>query len=228
MKKLVLLILLGTMSTGMMAQIGLSIAYKNLTASAWEDNISRINSTIGEQQVPLDNGWALGVDYWFRLKNTRIEFLPELNYSTFSQDWSTSEATTGSISSNFLSFYFNTNFYIFDMAGDCDCPTFSKDGDIMKKGFFIQVSPGLSWLSNEYNNLINNTKQDDSTIVPSIGVGAGLDIGVSDLLTITPIISYRYHFGAEWTDFHTYFEDQVLLEEDNTTSIAVLSFGLRY
>jgi len=232
MKKVLTISLFIFCISPLFGQFGFSFGYKSLNAPAWEDNIGRITSDIGEIQVPLDQGWGLGVDYWFRLKDKRIEFLPELNYSTFSKDWSNSEGVTGKINSNFLSFYFNTNLYVFDLAGDCDCPTFSKDGDIMKKGFFVQISPGISLLHNKYDNLVDNSTQDDSAIVPSIGVGTGLDIGLSDLITITPMVSYRYHFGAEWTDFHTYFGDHPLLAADNTSSIGLLSFcerlGVRF
>ncbi|MEM9821521.1 MAG: hypothetical protein AAF985_10635 [Bacteroidota bacterium] len=227
MKKVLLFACLFHFSSQALAQFGANFSYRSINAPAWEDNIDRISSTNGEIQVPLDRGWGVGIDYWFRLKNKRVEFLPELNYSAFSKNWSNSEGVTGKLQSRFLSLYFNTNLYIFDLAGDCDCPTFSKDGDIMKKGFFIQISPGISFLQNQYQDLVASNTQDDNALVPSIGIGAGLDIGLSDFLTITPIVSYRYHFGAEWTNFHTYFGDQPLVAADNTTNIGMFSLGFR-
>lgn len=215
------------LSSTLSAQYGINLGYKTFSAPGWENSIDRISSDNGEVQQPLSSGLSFGIDYWFRLKNKRIEFLPELNYSRFAQTWSNNESATGKISSTFYSLYLNTNFYIFDLAGDCDCPTFSKDGDIMKKGFFVQVSPGLSLVQNKYDDLVEQEQKSASAFTPSIGIGAGLDIGLSDFLTITPIVSYRYHFGVEWSDFHTYFDSNPpLLASDNTTGISTISFGL--
>ncbi|MEM8909381.1 MAG: hypothetical protein AAGD05_16155, partial [Bacteroidota bacterium] len=155
------------------AQFGLNLSYRTFNASGWERTIDQINSDIGTVAEPLDRGWGIGLDYWFRLKNYRIEFLPELNYSSFSKTWSNPTNETDQLTSRFLSLHFNTNIYLFDLSGDCDCPTFSKQGDLMQKGFFVQVSPGLSWVQNQYENLQDNSQTDNSTIAPSIGLGVG-------------------------------------------------------
>jgi hypothetical protein len=137
-----------------------------------------------------DQGWQAGVDYWFRLKNTRIEFLPTLSFGRIS-----GRADSGN---DFIaqkiqiaSFFFNTNFYLFDMAGDCDCPTFSKEGNTLQKGLFFQVSPGVSYF--RYGIETVEGEQTSSEIAFGAGAGAGFDLGVSDFLTLTPFAGLRYY-----------------------------------
>ena len=101
------------------------------------------------------SGFAFGADYTFRLAQKRVEFFPELNYS-FTETTSPVIDTRGSqvtLEDKAFGFYFNTNVYIFDFEGDCDCPVFSKDGNFLKKGFFLQLSPGINY----HNDLFTET-----------------------------------------------------------------------
>ena len=154
-------------------------------------------TTSGGNQVTeslIEDGPVLGLDYWIRLKNYRIEFQPQVQYSQFSK---TLIGEDFDIDSRILGLFLNTNIYLFDLEGDCDCPTFSKGGNTLQKGFFLQLSPGVL----NYN--IKETNQDgveleaDQTTY-SIGVGIGLDIGVSDLVTITPSLGWRIMPGMDW------------------------------
>ncbi len=199
-----------------------------MTAKGWNNNIEAFNSINGETQTNLDKGLSFGIDYWFRLKNKRIEFTPEFNYVRFSETWSTTESTVAEISAQFFSLYANTNIYLFDLGNDCNCPTFDKDGDILKKGFFFQISPGVSYVSNKFSNKVTNEDSDTNAIAPSIGLGVGLDIGLSKFLTVTPIITYRQHFNVNWENMHDLLEsDQTLTGEDDQTEASMFSFGIR-
>lgn len=192
------------------AQFGVKGSYHFSDAADWQ--VPTNNGTNPESLI--GNGWSVGVDYWFRLKNYRMEFLPELNFSQLNQtpdnaDWS-NQVT-------FSSFFFNTNIYLFDFKGDCDCPTFSKQGPTLDKGFFLQVSPGLTFAQSEIDFNSNTLKADDLAF--SIGLGAGFDLGVSDLVTISPMAGFRYFPSITWDSLQEIPDDEVpRLEVDEASS----------
>jgi len=203
------------------AQYGINASYNTFSASGWENLIQ--DSGL-EGAAPIESGFGIGIDRWFRLKNARVEFFPELNYARYSVDWS-DDIT--SLSHQQISLFANTHFYIFDLEGDCDCPTFSKDGNFVKKGFYLALSPGLSYATYKFDG--RNGDPSNSSLVPSIGLGVGIDFGLSDLVTVTPMIRYRRHFNAEWEDLA---ENLDLIPSDENTSAEEIglnsfSFGIR-
>ncbi len=126
------------------AQIGINASYSQQQANDWFDSISLpVDNEIG----PFVSGYAAGIDYWFPLENVRIDFLPELRFSHFETDLANSSDYFYQHDS--YEFIWNTNFYVLNLTGDCDCPTWSKQGDTFEKGFFIQLSPGLSYQQND-------------------------------------------------------------------------------
>ena len=131
-------------------------------------------------------GFHAGLEYYFRLKTHRVEFHPMLGYRhTFENDMA-----PGYLSS--IDFDFNTAFYLFDFEGDCNCPTFSKQGTLIKKGFFFELQPGVGYQT----IFLNDAKS--SNMVLKIGGAAGLDIGLSDQYTMTPFVSGTKIFSGEW------------------------------
>lgn len=148
----------------------------------------RTNANTTQTQNPyeqLDNGWEIGVNYWFRLPTKRVEFMPTLYYgfAKFSLDNTRGLHEAG--------FQLKTNIYLFDFGGDCDCPTFGKQGPQLQKGFFLQLSPGYAFYHAEgiFGQAQNNTGF-------TLGAGMGLDIGLSNLLTLTPIVAVRRGFST--------------------------------
>jgi len=214
------------------AQYGISIAYKPITAQNWETIIAehKVYEPSSYKITPLSQGIHFGIDYWFRLKKHRVEFVPELSIARFTRIWE-KETINDQINSNFIGFHFNTNFYVFDLKGDCDCPTFSKDGNDVAKGFFIQLAPGINYIANSYKE--DDVTQKASDIAPSVGIGVGVDIGLSDFLTITPMLKYQRYFNVEWEGLNEYFDtDQPISPELNTNHIdqvfAGVKIGLRF
>lgn len=129
----------------------------------------------------LDGGLEFGLGYWFRLPNHRVEFVPSLSYFR-------SESLGREFAE--LGLHLRTNLYVFDFTGDCDCPTFGKQGPQLQKGFFIQVAPGYQ-LSRREGGFFGNQYQG----YVGLGLGLGLDIGVSNFMTLTPFAGYRHQFG---------------------------------
>lgn len=190
MNKPVLLLLLCCWVVPAFSQVGINGAYRGHNAPEWTNDVSLVGS-----------GFSIGIDYWWRLKNQRIEFLPEFNVGRYRQHNDLNQRFAHS----FYSLFLNTNFYLFDFKGDCDCPTFSKQGDLLKKGFFVQLSPGLSYV--QYKLSFSEATSPDELIeasseelVFSIGAAVGLDIGVTDLITITPLIGARYFPSLNWDE----------------------------
>ncbi len=164
------------------AQFGARAKYNINSYPAWEELISELD-------VP---NIEVGVDYWFKLKNHRVEFMPEVYYGLKS----TSEYLTPTgqelfSKHGYLGFQLNTHIYIMDLVGDCDCPTFSKQGPSIKKGFFVNIAPGIVYNNYERKSETQNVPNHKTDKFNArIGLGIGYDIGINDLITITPIATY--------------------------------------
>jgi len=193
-KNFVLVILLFTI-TDASAQFGIRAKYNLNSFSEWDNWLDE--STTGDIDKIFPTTIELGVDYWFRLKNHRIEFMPELAMGLKTN--STYSNLGADADFSYFAFILNTQIYAFDLTGDCDCPTFSKQGPSLKKGFFFNIAPGLIYNTKELN--LENTMippTETNQINLRLGVGVGYDIGFSDLFTITPSIMYNIAPGIKF------------------------------
>ena len=153
-------------------------------------------SEILEAQNISQNGIHGSIEYHLRLKSKRIEFRPGIGYRT------TNIGNSYDGHFNSLDFDLGTAIYPFDFAGDCDCPTFSKEGGLIKKGFFLEVIPGVGYQI--FSRL--RSEPNDPSKLPirskninwKIGGAAGLDIGISDHFTLTPMFSATMLSASEW------------------------------
>ena len=98
------------------AQVGISLGYSSLDKSSIADKFEVIVISDSEHT----SGLALAFDYWFRLKQKRLEFLPTLYYTNHYSAYKIKN----------IGFQFRTTIYPFDFAGDCNCPTFSKENEL--------------------------------------------------------------------------------------------------
>ena len=153
-------------------------------------------SDILELENISQDGVHASAEYHLRLKEKRLEFRPGLGYRfTFN-----SSSYDGHIRS--FDFDIGTAIYPFDFGGDCDCPTFSKQGNLVKKGFFLELTPGVG-----YQILSRlRSEPDDPDKLPirsknfiwKMGGAAGLDIGLSDHYTLTPMLSATMLSTSDW------------------------------
>ena len=137
----------------------------------------------------LQTMYGYGVSYWFRLKKVRWEFSPTLmQYKSILSETS----SEGDPRQTMTGFQVQNSFYLMDFKNDCMCPTFSKQGEWIRKGFFVYATPGL---------VMNTFSIDDSNIDDRIvgfgEIGVGLDIGLNNYFTISPSLGYRQLFGYE-------------------------------
>lgn len=173
------------------------------------------------------DGMQASIEYAFRLKEKRLEFHPGLGYRfTFFKDgnYYGEGAQQGYFHS--IDLDLNTSIYPFDFGGDCDCPTFSKDGNLIKKGFFFEVSPGVGYQTLERNYYMINPDAEmpaiaSSNLIFKLGAGVGLDIGLTEEWTLTPMFSWTKIFPKEYDGLDEYGNSGTL--EDQT----YLSAGLR-
>jgi len=158
------------------AQIGVKASY-NFYGPAVDD----VSTGITDANPTIDNAPEIALNYWFRLPKKRVEFMPTIFFSTTNSSGTTSKLNTYGAE-------MKVNIYPFDFGGDCDCPTFGKQGPHLEKGFFLQFSGGYA--------RYDSGKQFDVAVAPNgegavFGAGVGLDFGLSNLLTLTPMASFR-------------------------------------
>lgn len=183
------------------------------------------------EDIPFTKAYAIGVDYWFRMKDKRIEFLPEIGFAYSKSSLGPEQART-EFSHSAIFFNLNARIYPMDFAGDCDCPTFSNQSTLIKKGFYFELSPGVA-LNNSSNDVEWTDAEGNIIELGSnftsykIGLGAGLDIGVSNLLTINPYAMYNYHFNVDHisTNVPT---DYIPSDPEYGTTQGQLELGVRF
>lgn len=212
------------LSFNLSAQLGLTGSYRLNEAPDWA--YSAANT---DDNSPLGNGWSVGVDYWIPLGQTRVDFLPELNVGQSVQTLSILGSEPFEFTQRAYSLFLNTNIYLLDLEGDCDCPTFSKSGDVFQKGFFLQISPGVSYAQRTTKRVSEaGTIFEEGTLAYSIGIGAGLDLGLSDIFTLTPMAGFRYYLPSEWDSLDKAFLATGLESfPERESSIRQLWAGLR-
>ena len=153
-------------------------------------------SDILELENVSQDGIHASLEYHLRLREKRLEFRPGLGYRfTFN-----SNAYSGHIHSYDLDV--GVAIYPFDFGGDCDCPTFSKEGNLVKKGFFLELIPGAGY---QILTRLRSNPDDPSrlpirskNVVWKMGGAAGLDIGISEHFTLTPMLSATMLSTSDW------------------------------
>lgn len=166
-------------------QIGFKTAYASRQSLGFE-LVNTFNQTT---EVPtVDPGLEYSLDYWFRLKNVRLEFIPELQFARYQ----VSLLENPRMDVNQYSFLLNLLFYPLDWNNDCDCPTFSKTGSWFTRGFYVALSPGVVFIDQKplFSDLVP-----DSSPGFTAGVGIGIDFGVLDWITLSPELGARYLTG---------------------------------
>ena len=171
--------------------------------------------------------YELGIDYWFRLKNVRVEFYPELSALISSSSYS-SNLDTGLPQSYKLKsagLGINTHIYFLDMANDCQCPTFSKQNPFFKRGLFllVGVKEYIQKKQTNYATALHN----HTDLTTQITLGLGLDIGINDLFTITPFFAGAYYPSTSWSGINANHNIVHIVPPDESTSNLAFQVGLR-
>ena len=200
-------------------QYGVRATYNINQVFAWSeffDNLNASNNNILNQSLSFE------LDYWLRLPNHRIEFYPYLSYhqaNTVVLSGEGAGATEQSIGLRQFGLGLISHIYLLDLVGDCDCPTFSKQGGFVKKGFFLLGGIGVVRSDKTTGQTYNDANLDFSA-----RLGAGLDIGLTDFVTLSPFVQYQYFPSVSWHDLGTDFQTTPQHVE---SALGQLQFGLR-
>lgn len=86
------------------------------------------------------------------------------------------------------------SFYILDLGSDCNCPTFSKQGELFEKGFHLFLYPAANYLTQK---LDQDQAKKNSGFEYQLGFGLGLDIGINRHSTLSPFLYYSRYFQQQ-------------------------------
>lgn len=172
--RLALLLAACLLASTLAAQFGITTAMNFPTT---QDQTTDFNTLESEKFFPSPE---VALNYWFRLPNQRIEFLPTAYWTRNRVD-----PEFGNPSFNEYGAQMKVNVYPFDFLGDCGCPTFGKQGSQLQKGFYVQLAGGYAW----YDAISPGDPGPQSGL--TYGGGIGLDIGLSNFLTLTPQFNVR-------------------------------------
>lgn len=214
---IVLVFLLSLIGTSISAQYGVRAKYNMNSFTGWNNYLDGAPQPIEDI---FSSNFEVGVDYWFRLKNKRVEFTPELLYGL--------QTKTEASSLTYFGFNWNTSFYVFDLSGDCDCPTFSKQGPSIQKGFFINIAPGVLYSLRNVSNEVTELSLDNQQINFRLGVGVGFDIGISDLLTISPMVSYNISPSHQFNELTFHRNPSSSSIDEVNSGLNQIQFSLRF
>jgi len=128
------------------------------------------------------------------MKDKRIEFYPEFSYSS---SLGSPSGENFEVTFNTLSVMFNSDFYLFDLINDCDCPTFSKEGSVFTRGFFLEATLGMEFEALKLKSADEQLYKGDSGAFRA-GIGMGVDFGLSDMITLTPFGFVHYKTTSNW------------------------------
>ena len=230
MRNTFVLILLVALTANLDAQVGVTGGYFFQQIPEWEQAVlgNRSNEDL------LADGYAAEVDYQlFPFENLRIELYPALNYSRSNSENINQLNFNQNFNLQQFGFDIKTNVYPLSLKADCDCPTFSRQAGLLEKGFFIQIAPGISYfqaeMMQESDTGLFELEGDNFSF--KLGLGMGLDIGLSDFLTITPVVKYNRYFNAQWEGLQAGIAQLNLSNEltgSDTSPINQLYAGLRF
>lgn len=185
-----IIVLWGCSQSSLVAQFGLRIM-------ATQNHLPELERLFSEQpvQVPdldfVGNGLEANLDYWFRLKDYRVEFFPYLGFTSFSgQGANPNELLEYDM--NQIGAGVHVHLYPFDLVGDCDCPTFSKQSGVFERGFFLLGGLGMEATMVGGQTQTGISISDRRSFDPVVRLGIGFDLGLSDLWTISPVFQYSY------------------------------------
>ncbi len=163
----------------------------------------------------IQSGWSAGVVYSFRQQGIRIEWIPGIHFMQTTADGVSGGTETGTGAQATFDF----RAYPMDLYGDCMCPTFSRKGQVFQKGFFLEAGVGGYY----HNQPVGPESNSSGSFLAR--AGAGIDIGLSRRLTLTPGFRIQYedrlhHWGLNaaqiqsrplwvypYIQFMTYFEN---------------------
>jgi len=217
MKKLSSLICLLFFCFTLNAQVGVSLSYRNIDAPYW-------GLLLGENETIFKNGHSFSVDYWLKMRNVRIDLLPELGFSKFSNEI----APIGiypkrTFISQFFNFQLNANIYPLDFFKQYTEKELRNPTENVAHSLFVQISPGVSMVYLSYRAALEEMLLPPRRTSYFIGLGAGFDIHYKNYLTLTPMLRYQHYPSVQWvglSEIQDEFTDDFFREDSFVNQVA--------
>lgn len=132
-------------------------------------------------------GYGLNLAYMRRIPDVRTYWGPKLeaNYHQWNSSIEKGDVISGALSLNMRSF-------IFDLEGDCDCPTWKKE-PFLKKAFFAEI--GLGFASQLFNNANSSNTNLRYGVFTNIGIG--IDQKISKKLSVYGLFKFISIFSSK-------------------------------
>jgi opacity protein-like surface antigen len=217
MKKLYTIIFVLLSHFTLNAQLDINIQLERPGYSDWQQVI---NNAYQIDKPFLSNAYYLGVGYRYFPSDTRIGLVPEIGYS-FAFDSRENALLSGTYNIHKISLIAPVQFFPMDLYGDCNCPTFTRQNRFFQTAFYLKVIPGIALQLQNYDI---EGKVSFQNLIYSVGVGAGMNFAMSDLLTLTPEVSYNYIWNEKWEGFAAIHDEP---QKDDKTTADRITAGLR-
>lgn len=222
MRFLFVLLLCTWMNTISFAQLegGLTGGYFMQTIPEWESAVFGLRSN----ERLLKNGFSQAVDFKIAgFENYRVQF--HLNAGT---NYAETSLDTRQFKLRQIDFALSSKIFLLSLEADCDCPTFSREAGLLEKGFFVEFLAGASTYQAEMSEEM--VISEDKGIAFKAGLGMGIEIGITDRITLSPYVRYQRYFNVNWEGLQTdiaAFDPTAEIEGNDATSINQVSAGLR-
>jgi hypothetical protein len=197
------------------AQLGVSMGYSWGNAPDWQMDLS----------APPGEGVLLGLEYALPFKQLRMELVPGLALSRLS----TPEILGVNTTSTGYSAHLQWRIYPFDLQGDCNCPTFSRQGNLLQKGIWLAALGGVTAMDNRINFDLLQGESIRRSLNVMGGVQLGLDLGLSEILTLSPFLGINYLPAVFWPELSTLLAPELLVTAPAEKSpVSIVQLGMRF
>jgi len=204
------------------SQYDFSVHYNKQIFTDWN---SVIEASYANESDIFQNAIGFGAGYRYFPHQTRIGYVPEIGISYAKNEKSALFQQEGLTKYILLQAYLSLSIQIFplDLEGDCNCPTFGKQNDFFKKAFFLKFIPGLAYQNLQLENI--NANSVNHNFVYSFGFGTGINLALSQKLSIAPEVSYHFIYSENWNEFADF---HIQKDSYDKTSAYKFQAGLRF
>ncbi len=204
--------------TDMFAQLGFTFAPTRGMASEWQ--VLTENYLTQRHTDLLKYGFTATVDYTIDLKASEWEFRPAFHFmrSTFLTPKHDFSIHAVGVQTNF-------NFIPLKDAQKREWP-----GAVL----YFQFSPGIDYVKMRYSavntengTIVREEKTSDTQIALNGGLNLLLDLHLTDLLMVSPMVGVRYFPNLEWTGFTRAVSNGDFTHEYDQINWRHVVYGLR-
>jgi hypothetical protein len=216
MKKTISFIIFLNLAIFSFGQLDITLQYQSPSYANWEESVQ---SRFGNEEQLIDYAIYGGMAYRLYPTDIRLGILPEIGYS-YGSGQAVDLSNTFNYSMSEVGIKVAAQLFPFDLYGDCNCPTFGRQNDFFQRAFYLKINAGA-----QYQRLQVQGMLEDANFAFIAGGGAGLNIALSQLLTLAPEINFHKVFNAKWDGFSELHDRTVANDKSNGN---LFNVGLRF